>query len=262
MSMDPSPMRLRLWDVPIDVISRDEALHTIDTLSQRHEPAFVAFANAHVLNLAAGDDEYRDVLNKHALVLNDGIGAAIAARMFRVRFPDNLNGTDLSPLILADAARRGDRVAFIGAAPGVSEIAADQLKRDIPGLRVEFTSHGYLSASERDTLVATLDRREVNMVLVGMGCPIQEKWALNHLADSGVAVVLSVGAFFDFAAQRVPRAPAIVRKLHLEWAFRLANEPRRLFRRYVIGNPEFIIRATFYRLRHSRERVCIPAKCG
>ncbi|NDZ93619.1 WecB/TagA/CpsF family glycosyltransferase [Streptomyces sp. SID6673] len=243
--------RLNLWGVPIDVLSRHEALSRIALLASGSDPAFVSFANAHVLNLAAGDPEYRRVLQRQALVLNDGIGVSIAARMFGVRFPDNLNGTDLSPQILEEAARRGHRIAFIGARPGIAERAAVNLRARIPELKIVFTSHGFVAADAVPEIVSRLSEHEVDIVFVAMGCPLQEKWSLEHLADTSVALTLAVGAFFDFAASDVPRAPRLVRKAHLEWAFRLLNEPRRLFVRYVVGNPRFLFRAAIHRMTHT-----------
>ncbi|MFC4744458.1 WecB/TagA/CpsF family glycosyltransferase [Gordonia hankookensis] len=171
--------------------------------------------------------------------------------MFGVRFPDNLNGTDLSPEILKGAAERGDRVAFIGGRPGVAEAAARNLQARIPGLMIEFTSHGFVSPEGVADVLKELAERRVKMVFVAMGCPLQEKWSLEHLSGTSVAVSVAVGAFLDFAANNVPRAPRLARKAHLEWVFRLLNEPRRLFGRYVIGNPRFLIRAARYRFTHS-----------
>ena len=109
---------------------------------------------------------------------------------------------------------------------------------------------GYLSSDAEDVKLAELNTSGARLLLVAKGVPAQERWIAAHAARLTVPVILGVGALFDFYSGTVPRAPPLVRKLRMEWAYRLLQEPRRLFRRYVLGNPEFIARALLWRLFH------------
>lgn len=228
--------------VSIAVLDRASALAQITALHDRGSPAFVAYANAHTLNTAVADPHYRAVLNRADLVLNDGVGVAIAARLKRVRFPANLNGSDLNPAILEVAARRGWRVYFFGARPGVAERAADRLAARVAGLRVVGADHGYLPADDVAGVPERIRRSGASVVMVALGNPRQELWLHDHLAWTGARLGVGVGAFFDFAAGVVPRAPAWMNRMGIEWTYRLYREPRRLARRYLIGNPLFLAR--------------------
>ena len=118
--------------VPIAALTTSEALAELEAEHAAAEPAWVAFANAHTLNLATAEPGFGDVLRRADLVLNDGSGVAVAARLQGRRFPENLNGTDLSPRVLAIAAERGWRVYLLGARPGVAELARDRLVAQFP----------------------------------------------------------------------------------------------------------------------------------
>jgi exopolysaccharide biosynthesis WecB/TagA/CpsF family protein len=219
------------------------------------DPLFVAFANANTLNLASTNADYRHVLNKADLVLNDGFGVALGARMLNRRFPENLNGTDFLPHLLKLAAGRGWPVFLLGGTAGTAETAADKLSQHIADLRIAGVHHGYLTAQSNSDLVATIRASGARVLLAGMGNPGQEFWLASNLEASGAQLGVGVGAFLDFAAGRVARAPVWMRRLRLEWFWRLMVEPRRLWRRYLVGNPLFLLRAA----RHARRARYRPA---
>ncbi|WP_299576144.1 WecB/TagA/CpsF family glycosyltransferase [uncultured Williamsia sp.] len=249
MTVTLPPKKIQLLGVTVDALDHSEALRTVEKLVARPTTDLIAFANAHLLNTAWRNSAYQTALAGHALVLNDGIGVSMAARMYGFEFPVNLNGTDFSPAVLAMAAERGWRVAFIGSPPGVAENAARVLAGRIPGLNVVATHHGFVDDAQSMTVADGWADADIDLLLVGMGCPRQELWAARFSARCGASVTMSIGAFFDFASGTVPRAPELVRDLHLEWLYRLRQEPRRLFRRYVLGNPVFLYRAVLCRLR-------------
>ncbi|MBO0863531.1 MAG: WecB/TagA/CpsF family glycosyltransferase, partial [Mycobacterium sp.] len=216
-------------------MTASEALDEISDLFRSPVAATVMIVNAHSLNLAARCSAYRTALGSAALVLNDGAGLELAARIQGRRFPANLNGTDLIPEVLGRCADENRSVFLYGARPGVAERAAQLLLAAMPALVVAGTADGY-----------TLDAEEVSekvrasgadLLLVALGNPRQELWLTEHLQDTGARVGIGVGAFFDFAAGEVARAPDWMRRARLEWLHRLVLEPHRLFRRYVLGNP-------------------------
>jgi len=240
----------RIGSVRIDVLDRPSATATILDSAARGEPRLVTFCNAHTVNLASRDQRLREALDT-ALVLNDGVGLDIASRaLFGASFPQNLNGTDFVPHVLTSAAAPL-RVYLVGAAPDVAEAAARELRRRNPELEIAGTTHGYFSEDQSPAVVQAIKDSGANLVLVAMGQPRQEIWAARHFREIA-GPTICVGALLDFLAGRVPRAPVWIREHRIEWAFRLLKEPRRLGRRYLIGNAEFLARTAGQRWFASR----------
>lgn len=240
----------RIGPVRIDVLDRDSATSAILDSADRGEPRLVTFCNAHTVNLAGRCPKLRSALEA-ATVLNDGIGLDIASRaLFGTSFPQNLNGTDFVPHVLASAGKPL-RVYLVGGAPEVAEGAARELMRRSPGIRIVGTTHGYFDDAQSAAIVADIRRTGANLVLVAMGQPRQEIWAAQHFREIG-GPTICVGALLDFLAGRVPRAPVWIRERRIEWAFRLLKEPRRLAGRYVIGNATFLARTMGQKLFASR----------
>jgi exopolysaccharide biosynthesis WecB/TagA/CpsF family protein len=200
------------------------------------------FMNAHCVNVASKDAVYGWALGKADRLLPDGIGMRIAARVGGERLVENLNGTDLFVPLVRDAAARGRSIFFFGAAAGVAEAAAAKAVELAPGLDVAGCRDGYFSPAEEDGIIAAINASGADIVLVALGVPRQEIWIARNRHRLNAGLVMGVGAQFDFWSGRVRRAPAIVRRLSCEWMWRLALEPRRLARRYLVGNPQFLAR--------------------
>ncbi|MBW3595190.1 MAG: WecB/TagA/CpsF family glycosyltransferase [Actinobacteria bacterium] len=226
--------------VPIARLTPKEAIAAVERLYDNAEPAFVVHANAHTLNLAYEDPGFLNVLRRADLVLNDGKGVMLAARIHGHRFPRDLNGNFFAPLLLRKAADNGWRVFFLGAGPGVAERAAATLHERIPGLHVVGTLDGYFDSNDR--AIDAIKQSGAEVLLVGMGNPLQEKWIDRCLDRTGARVAIGVGAFFDFVTGEVPRAPEWMNRFGLEWVHRLLQEPKRMWRRYLLGNPKFVWR--------------------
>jgi exopolysaccharide biosynthesis WecB/TagA/CpsF family protein len=244
--------RVEVLGVPVARLTAAAAREELVRLYQRDRPALVAYANAHTLNLASRDSGYRDVLCSADIVLNDGAGLAIAGRLFGRPFPDNLNGSDFNPVILEEAAERGWPVFLLGARPGVAAEAARRLSARIPRLDVCGTRDGYFAPEESTEVAESIRAAGTGVLMVAMGNPLQETWLNRHLEATGARLGVGVGAFLDFTAGVVPRAPAWMNRLWLEWLYRLVQEPRRMWRRYVVGNPLFLLRVLRARLRQLR----------
>ncbi|GAA3430789.1 WecB/TagA/CpsF family glycosyltransferase [Kutzneria kofuensis] len=228
--------------VPVAALTVRQAVAEVSRLVDEPGPRTLVYANAHSVNLSRSDARYRACLAKADLVLNDGSGLALAARVGGRRFPANLNGTDFTPEVLRLAARRGLGVYLLGGRAGVAAAAAERLSRTVPGLRVVGHHHGYLTTGQSREVARQIWETGADIVLVAMGNPRQELWLAEHLPATGAALGVAVGAFLDFAAERVPRAPKWMRQAGIEWLYRLGREPRRLFARYVVGNPLFVAR--------------------
>jgi N-acetylglucosaminyldiphosphoundecaprenol N-acetyl-beta-D-mannosaminyltransferase len=226
--------------VPVAQLTAEEALDEVEKLFARETPAFVAHTNAHGLNLAYKDQEFGDVLRRADMCLNDGKGIMLAARIHGERFPVDLNGNYFGDLLIRRAAERGWRVFFLGAAPGIAQKAADKLMREVPGLNIVGTHDGYFKSD--DVAIAAVKEANAELLFVGMGNPIQERWLDRCLERTGARVGIGVGAFYDFVTETVPRAPQWMNRYGLEWVHRLAQEPKRMWRRYILGNPQFVYR--------------------
>ena len=240
---------LGVLGVPVAQATSAQAIAEIEKLGTEEPPALIVYANAHTLNLASTSPDYRRVLVSAAVVLNDGAGLSLAGRLYRRPFPENLNGTDFNPEIARLAARRGWPLFLLGACPGVAERAAARLKAGIPGLEIAGTHTGFFGRTEDGAVAGAIKDSGAAVVMVAMGNPLQEEWLAANLAATGARLGVGVGAFFDFTAGEVPRAPGWMNRLGIEWLYRLAQEPRRMWRRYVLGNPAFLARIVAERVR-------------
>lgn len=238
-----------LFGLPISNVSLEEASAGLVKAAKEGLRRQVFFVNAHCVNVAARDRGYLDVLRGAHLLYADGSGMRLAARLAGQRLRDNVNGTDLFPLLCRDAAAAGMGIALLGARPGVAERCAENMRRRFPGLRVVWTHHGYLKDEEVPALIASLNASGAGLLFVAMGVPAQELWIARHAGALQAPVLLAVGALFDFYSGEVSRAPVFMRKLGLEWMYRLLLEPRRMFARYVLGNPTFVLRALLRRTK-------------
>jgi alpha-1,3-mannosyltransferase len=228
----------RIGDVNVAAINRSDAFARIDGHLERHAPLMVAFCNAHTVNTARSNPAFARAMGS-ALVLNDGIGVDLASRLlFHEPFRENLNGTDLTPALLENVSRPL-RIFLIGGAPGVAEQAGQALQQRFPHHSIVGTMHGYFSSDETPHILDGIAETKPDLVLVGMGHPIQELWAAENVQRLS-AVVMCIGAFLDYAAGAVRRAPEWVRRMRMEWAFRLINNPRRFAGRYLVGNFSFL----------------------
>jgi exopolysaccharide biosynthesis WecB/TagA/CpsF family protein len=238
-TLDLGPPAVRVLGVPFWNVSFADAVRAIRGMLEDERAHQVVLANAHALNLACERPAYRRILAGASLVLRDGVGVELAALLHGHRLVHNFVGTDFIPDLLGALADVTPRVFLYGAASGVAAEAARVLERRHPAIRVVGTAAGY--GDEAEVLARVRDAAP-NVVLVALGNPRQEQWIAAHLDELPPGVAIGVGALFDYLAGRVPRAPRWVLALRGEWLFRLAVEPRRLWRRYVVGNPKFLWR--------------------
>ena len=249
-------VRASLLGLSVDEMSAAEAVDTIRGIWRRGAKSRVFFVNAHCFNIAATSEEYRESLCEAEFVLPDGSGVLLASKLLHLPIRHNLNGTDLTPMLCRAAAQDGRSVFLLGARPGVAEKAAATLKKRFPKLSIAGVQHGYFKPEESAQVIAEINAAQPDMLLVALGVPTQELWITEHFAELEVPVSLAVGALFDFLSNSVPRAPRLLRKLGIEWLYRLYREPRRLWKRYLLGNATYLSRVFAARLG----RVPAPAR--
>lgn len=241
--------RIRLFDFSLCDSDLNETIGIILDLLDGDSPQPIYFVNAHCVNLSYRDDEYRRILQEAPYLFADGVGMALAARWTGTPLRDNVNGTDLYPLLCEALGERGARLYLLGAKPGVAERMAERARSDCPGLVIAGAQHGYFEESETPTIIRRIREASPDVVLVALGAPRQEKWIHWHLGEIGAKAVMGVGGLFDFYSGDIPRAPVWMRRIGLEWCFRMAQEPRRLWKRYLLGNIIFLANI----LRHANK---------
>jgi exopolysaccharide biosynthesis WecB/TagA/CpsF family protein len=204
----------------------------------------VSFLNANNANLMCKDKEYFSILKNH-LVLPDGHGIDLASWITHgSMFPCNLNGTDLVPALMTYMTEP-KRIGLIGAKPDVLLHATENFKAYTPWHEFIAVSDGYFPPHMAIDIMDHVKTLDLDILLVAMGSPLQEQWIDRYVRPEHARMVISVGALFDFMSGNIPRAPALLRKLRVEWLFRLYQEPRRLWKRYIIGNPLFLSRIIY-----------------
>lgn len=225
-----------LLGIPFAPLTLAGAVDRIGRMIAQGIPRQVVTANVDFLVQAQADAELRGVLRAADLVLCDGTPLVWAARLRGRPLPGRVAGADLVPALLARAEAQSHRVFLLGAGPGVAAAAAARVRARhprLPDLGHASPPAGTLDDLGAPALLARIRAARPDLLLVAFGCPKQEKWIARHRDALGVPVSIGVGATLDFLAGRVRRAPPWVGRCGLEWAFRLAQEPRRLAGRYA-----------------------------
>ena len=228
--------------VRISNLSRMEAIELIEKLIRDRQATHSIFiANAHTLNVATEDLSYRSVLNSASRVFADGTGARWAARLRGVRLRDNLVGTDLIPRLFQTTAGRGYRYFLLGGNANTIKRAALECACKYPGWELAGFHHGYFGAEGSAKVIDQINAVRPDLLLVAMGNPRQECWIHAHQAQLRVPVCIGVGGLFDHWAGNLKRAPTWVRTHGFEWFQILIQQPHK-WRRYILGNPKFLLR--------------------
>ncbi len=206
------------------------------------ECRYVCVSNVHVTMESYDSPEYRAIVNGADLVTPDGMPLVWALRLFGVARATRVYGPTLTEHVLERAAQAGVAVGFYGTTPEVLTRLLETCQRRFPKLPVAY-AHAppfrHLTAEEDELVVRAINGSGARILFVGLGCPKQERWMASHKGRVN-AVMLGVGAAFDFLAGLKPQAPRWIQRAGLEWLFRLATEPRRLWRRYAYHNPRFV----------------------
>jgi N-acetylglucosaminyldiphosphoundecaprenol N-acetyl-beta-D-mannosaminyltransferase len=247
----------RIFEIPIDLAKPADLLRRISGwVGDGHHARRVMYVNAHVLNQSQERPELRDALESADLVYCDGYGVRLAAKALDVEIPHRMTGADWVWGLASLCELNGQSLYLLGSEPGVAAEASARLQRWYPRLRVAGHHHGYFEtgSAHDERVIEDINAKRPDIVLVGMGSPKQELWVQHWAGQLDTDVVWTVGALFDYVSGRVPRAPAWLSDNGLEWIFRFAIEPNRMWRRYLLGNPVFLSRV-MSQARHRREGV-------
>ena len=244
----PVKDRVNVLGVGVDPLTVEELHAEIGRLVRERKRGLVLNANTHCLNLCYEDSELRDFLNGAEIVFCDGVGVMLAARILGRRIPARITYADWAWQLADFASTQGFSLYFLGARPGVARAAARRLKERYPDLEIAGVHHRYFDRSQNEAVVEEINAAAPDILLVGLGMPLQEYWLMEngHRLDAGLA--LTGGAVFDYVSGRLRRGPRFLIGSGFEWLARLLVEPRRLWRRYLVGNPLFLLRVLRQRL--------------
>jgi N-acetylglucosaminyldiphosphoundecaprenol N-acetyl-beta-D-mannosaminyltransferase len=236
--------RSRLFGVDIETAPPADLLRRVLAYAEGGEHRRVSYVNAHVLNQSFTDDALRDALQRCDLVYCDGYGVRLAAKVIGLPVPHRMTGADWIWGVASLCEAEGRSLYLLGSDAGAAQEATACLKRWYPRLDVRGAHHGYfqIGTDHSERVVEHIAEHKPDVLLVGMGTPLQELWVDHYFDRLDARVVWTVGALFDYVSGRVQRAPHWMADHGLEWIFRLAIEPRRMWRRYLLGNPVFLWR--------------------
>lgn len=229
----------------IDAISWDECIDRILTWAAERQPRIVCLCNVHSAVTANDDPRLFSALACSDMVLPDGSPVAWTLRRAGWSSQPRIAGPDLMERLCQSAQAAGSKVFFFGSSESTLNRLSTNLKKKFPKLCVvgELSPlYGSWSPSEEEAYIRAINSSGAHLIFVGLGCPKQEIW-MAKARDKVAGVMLGVGAGFDFHAGVVPRAPAFMQKVGLEWLYRLVREPRRLWRRYLYTNIQFVVRS-------------------
>lgn len=236
--------KVKIGKAWVDNVTQQEAIHKISNMIAAKQKGYVVTPNLdHIVKLE-DDPAFEECYNKASLVLADGNPLVWASKLLGTPLKALVTGSDLFPALCEHASANGHRLFFLGGLEGVATKAADNLKALYPHIQivgVYSPPFGFdKNEEENNKIIKMINTVQPDILFVGVGAPKQEKWMYKNIDALEVHVALGIGASFDFVAGTIKRAPAIVRKVGMEWFWRFSNEPKRLFKRYFIDSTQFI----------------------
>lgn len=226
----------------VDPLTYKEAVDKIMQLAIAGSGGYVCIGNVHMVVEAYNDAEFREMVNAAKLVTPDGMPLVWGLRFRGMKNAKRVYGPYLTPVICEEAQKRGIPVGFYGGTEEVLRLMLKNLKTRFPSLDITYAyspPFRALTEEEDKKIIKDIIESGARILFVGLGCPKQEKWMAEH-RNKIPAVMLGVGAAFDFIAGKLKQAPRWMQAMGLEWLFRLIQEPKRLWKRYLVGNTIFI----------------------
>ncbi|MTI58830.1 MAG: WecB/TagA/CpsF family glycosyltransferase [Firmicutes bacterium] len=233
--------KIEILGVQIDQIKMEAAVKRVDKYINAHDNKryMIVTPNSEMLVMAYDNPGFADILNRADLSVPDGAGVVLASHILTLPLEERVAGFDLMGKLLKLAQERDYRVFFLGGKDSVLEKALNKIKNNFPGLKIAGSHHGYLDPALTFRLIEEINGLDVDILFVGMGVPLQERFLNDNLANLKVKVAMTVGGSFDVLADEVKRAPQWMQMLGLEWLFRLIQEPSRIGR--MMALPRFVL---------------------
>lgn len=245
---------INLLGIKFQNMTMSEAVELIAAHIGRNERRKIFFVNPDCFNKIFSDKGYFELLHKADYIFPDGIGVHLACKMINNPLKENINGTDMLPFLCRTALQRGFSFYLVGGKPGIAARMKVRLENDYPGLKIAGEQHGYFDR-EKDSaaVLARINEQRPDILLVAFGVPVQEKWIEDNFDKIDCRIAMGVGGLFDFYSGNIKRAPTWMREIGLEWFFRFLMEPKRMFKRYFVGNPVFIFRVLRWKSKKDKK---------
>jgi len=260
---------VRIIGSKLTLCSKRELLQAVEDFVKQRCKAVVLSGNVHSFNMAYSHPWYKTYLNRADMVRLDGAGLRLGARLLGHATPPRMTWADFAWDLAELCQQRKFSLFFLGSRSGVAHRAAHRLSARFPRLRIVGVQHGYFdkrrTSSENRAVLEAIDAASPDILIVGFGMPLQERWLLENAAEIRAHVIFTGGAVFDYVSGTLWRGPQWMTEHGLEWLARLIIEPRRLARRYLIGNPLFIgrvLRQRFSRPQRTRGDFAATAVSG
>ena len=232
--------RMKFMNTEIDNLTMRETIDEIDKLIKENKSAYVVTPNVdHIVKLET-DKELQEVYKDANLILTDGKPLLWISKFYKTPIKEKISGSDLFPLLCEMAAKKGYSMFFLGAGEGVARKAAENLMKKFPKLNIVGTyspPFGFEKDKEEvQKIISMINEVSPKILIVGLGCPKQEKFIHKYRKELNVPISLGLGASIDFEAGNVKRAPKWMSDNGLEWLYRLSKEPKRMFKRYIVDD--------------------------
>lgn len=232
--------RVTILGTDIDVLTSAETVELVEQYVLQKEPLHLVGVNADKLNEMKNNPELRRIVNNCGVINADGASVVLASRYLKKELPERVAGIDLMQSLVSLSETRGYRVYLLGAKQEVVDKTASVLQEKYPELKIVGVHNGYFSREDWPQISAELKEATPDFVFVGITSPLKEYLVEYLQKDGNRCVFMGVGGSFDVISGNIPRAPLWIQKINMEWFFRMVQEPKRLFKRYLVGNWKFI----------------------
>lgn len=244
--------RIQLLGSQLDCLTMEETLLRIHELIAAKIPTQHVVINASKINLMAQDKHLAAIINQCPLINADGQSIVWAGRFLGHAIPERVTGIDLFTRLVAEAAKKKYRIFYFGATEEVLEKVIRLHQQQYPELQIAGYRNGYFSESEENDIAEEIRASQADILFVGFSSPKKEQWIHRHNPLMRVPFVMGVGGSFDILAGKTKRAPHWMQEMGLEWFFRLIQEPKRMYRRYLKGNLIFLHRVLKEKIQSSK----------
>ena len=240
--------KVKIFDISFDNLNMKNILKLIQTSIEKNIKRRIYFINADCLNKTFEDKQYKEILKNSDILLADGSGVNMACNILKTPLVENLNGTDMLPFICELSSSNAYKIFLLGAKEGVANKMKEELEQKYPNIQIIGTHHGFLE-DEKSSLevLKKINDLQTDILFVAMGAPSQETFIEKYKDKINAKVTLGVGGLFDFYSTNTKRAPLYIRELGFEWVYRMIQEPKRMWKRYILGNPLFLYRVFKYK---------------
>jgi len=249
---------INILGVRVDLISKDDIIRFIFDIIRKNTQAILSYVNVHAINIAYHDIDFRNCLNDSDIVFCDGFGVKWAVNILFKQVLYRISPPDWFDDLLQECAKNGHSMFLLGTSQETIENTANIMVSRFPELVIAGVHHGFYKKTQDDNenieVLDMINNCQPDILVVGFGMPTQEKWIQENSQRLNTHVIIPVGAYFDYFAGDVKRAPQWMTNHGLEWLGRLVIEPNRLWKRYLVGNPLFLWRI----IKHHIFRIPLP----